>query len=224
MTVCLRLMVLVLFTLYGCANLTTEPYGHVAKDSVKVSPEIDKIFLPPGAPSISQGYKPEDPNSGYGQRNKSAHEGIDVLAHSGKPVLAAADGTVSSSFFEPLYGNQIVIAHGQNDDGLYYKTKYFHLQHRFVQAGDAVVRGQQIGTLGMTGLLSAGFSHLHFEVRTSPEADTRLTDPVHPHKYWIDGPGIVTCFDKDRDYPVRPFRTTYPVPCNGVRWKDWGAN
>ncbi|NIP50349.1 MAG: M23 family metallopeptidase, partial [Gammaproteobacteria bacterium] len=180
------------------------------------------------APSISQGYKPEpklrDPSTTINQKGMGVHDGIDILDESGTPVLAAADGVVESSSFGPLYGNQIVIAHGLNDDGLYYKTKYFHLQKRLVKEGDSVLRGQKVGTLGMTGLLSAGFAHLHFEVRTMQRPEQRLTQPVHPHKYWLDGPGLVTCFDKNREFPSTPFRTTYPVPCAGVRWKDWARD
>ena len=228
MTHLLRFLLLAgVVALAGCANLVTPPYGFVSEDREKISPEIGKATLPANAPSISQGYKPDSKRAqkttGFTQKEISVHEGIDVLDDSGTPVLAAAEGVVESSSFGPLYGHQIVIAHGLSDDGLYYKTKYFHLQNRLVNEGEPVVRGQQIGTLGMTGLLSGGFAHLHFEVRTAQDPDQRLTQAVHPHRYWVDGKGRVTCFDMSRNYSESPFRTTYPVPCAGVRWKEWAG-
>lgn len=220
-----KLILLIIFVCAGCANLTIPPYGHVAGDREPFSAELKKAILPTGAPSISQGYKPDMKSRGTlisdDRKDVGVHEGIDVLHNAGTPVLAAADGVVESSSFGPLFGNQIVITHGQNDDGLYYKTKYFHLQHRLVNEGETITRGQQIGTLGMTGVLAAGFAHLHFEIRTSETPDQRLTKAVHPHKYWFDGIGQVTCYDVDRVFTESPFRTTYPVPCAGIRWKAW---
>ena len=223
-----RLLICICLAIAGCASLTHPPYGHVAADRLPFSSKSKKATLPDGAASISQGYKPDTRSTGLAAsvRSKSdgIHEGIDILHSSGTPVLAAADGVVESSRFGPLFGNQIVVDHGQHDDGLYFKTKYFHLQHRHVNEGESVSRGQQIGTLGMTGLLSGGFAHLHFEIRVEEEPSKRLTKPVHPHKYWADGVGVVTCFDIERSYPEAPFRTTYPVPCAGTRWKAWERN
>ena len=87
---------------------------------------------------------------------------------------------------------------------------YKHLKERIVQLGDTVRRGQQIGTLGDTGLLSA-LPHLHFETRQNLH---RTADhPVDPHFYWVGGIGQVTCFKPGLTLPKAPFLTTYPVAC-----------
>jgi murein DD-endopeptidase MepM/ murein hydrolase activator NlpD len=92
-------------------------------------------------------------------------------------------------------------------------SRYVHLDKRLVKKGDTVIRGQQIGTLGSTGLLAGGFPHLHFEIRSGLIPEISKSEPHNPHRFWSDGIGIVTCFDAMKPLSDRPFRTTYPVPC-----------
>ena len=93
-------------------------------------------------------------------------------------------------------------------------TQYKHLQSQLVSVEDTVVRGQQIGTLGRTGVLSGGLLHLHFEVQL--EGRFRRMEPVNPNVYWVNGFGAVTCFDETTDWPDTPFQITYPVRCDGT--------
>lgn len=177
------------------------------------------------APTISQGYKPEVErhifNNPSGFRNVEVHEGIDIIANAGFPVLATADGIVSDAYYEPLYGNRVVLDHGENENGKFMESRYFHLQQRLVKEGDVIKRGQQIATLGRTGILSGGFPHLHFEVRARTKQSQRLSKPMNPHLFWSDGVGAVTCYDITKEYSEYLFRTTYPVPCLGVDWKQY---
>ncbi len=212
------LLLLILFALSGCANLFIEPYGFVAADSEPANPDREEISIPQNAPSISQGYKPEPASGGHAVQD-SYHEGIDIIDKAGTPVLAPAAGVVTSSYFEPFYGNRLILSHGKDGSGLFLKSKYFHLRKRLVKAGETVRRGQQIGTLGRSGLLSGGFPHLHFEIRGSSDPDPYRSEPLHPHKFWVDGSGVITCFDRTRKYPENIFRTTYPVPCRGLDWR-----
>ncbi|PRX54013.1 M23/M56 family metallopeptidase [Flagellimonas meridianipacifica] len=85
------------------------------------------------------------------------HNGIDLVAESGKNVLASADGKVELSATGTDNGNYIVIKHKDS-----YSTKYLHLKDRMVENGDKVSKGQIIGHVGSTGK-STG-PHLHFEV------------------------------------------------------------
>ncbi len=190
--------------LSGCAELFLKPYGFVSSDAKNV--RVGTVFLPEGAPTISQGYNPR-PEMDSEAKSGAGHEGIDIYAKTGTPVIAPASGIVIDSFSEPFYGNQIVINHGSNENGISVTSRYLHLNERLVNKGDMVVRGQQIGTLGSSGLL-ASYPHLHFEIRTGPRSESS-----NPHKYWVDGVAVVTCFDKNKEYPDIPFRTTYPVPC-----------
>lgn len=87
--------------------------------------------------------------------------GIDLAAPRGTSVRAMADGTViiaRNSGWNGGYGNYVVITHGNGT-----QTLYSHLLRASVAAGDTVVQGQVIGTVGNTGH-STG-PHLHFEVR-----------------------------------------------------------
>ena len=56
------------------------------------------------------------------------------------------------------YGYHIVIDHGNG-----YQTLYAHLNSIYVNVGDNVAQGQQIGEMGNTG--NATGPHLHFEIR-----------------------------------------------------------
>ena len=103
-------------------------------------------------------------SSNYGWRidpfngQRAFHEGIDVMAEQGTPVLAAAGGVVVYSDFHPQYGNMIEIDHG-ND----LVTRYAHAAKRMVKVGDVVLRGVKIAEVGKTGRATG--THLHFEVR-----------------------------------------------------------
>ena len=86
------------------------------------------------------------------------HNGVDMAAPGGSPILAAYDGTVVSAAYSSTMGNYIMIDHGDN---LY--TIYMHASALYVSKGQEVVKGQQIAAVGSTGR-STG-NHLHFSVR-----------------------------------------------------------
>jgi murein DD-endopeptidase MepM/ murein hydrolase activator NlpD len=86
------------------------------------------------------------------------HSGFDIAGSPDDPVYVTADGTVISSDYDKLHGNNIVIEHSK---GL--RTWYMHLNKSLVSAGDHVNKGDQIGLLGSTGR-STG-PHLHYEVK-----------------------------------------------------------
>lgn len=86
------------------------------------------------------------------------HNGVDMAAPNGSPILAAYDGEVIAASYSPTMGNYIMIDHG---DGLI--TIYMHASSVSVSPGTMVARGEQIGCVGSTGR-STG-PHLHFSVR-----------------------------------------------------------
>ena len=91
--------------------------------------------------------------------NYRAHDGIDISAPSGAPIIAAYDGVVKSRTVNSGYGNYTDIEHAGG-----YVTRYAHMASPGIYApGTRVVRGQQIGVIGNTGNSPA--YHLHFEVR-----------------------------------------------------------
>ncbi|NLL76636.1 MAG: peptidoglycan DD-metalloendopeptidase family protein [Clostridiales bacterium] len=86
------------------------------------------------------------------------HNGVDMAAPGGSPILAAYDGNVVAADYSGSMGNYIMVDHG---DGLY--TIYMHASALYVSKGDFVIKGQKIAAVGSTGR-STG-NHLHFSVR-----------------------------------------------------------
>lgn len=86
------------------------------------------------------------------------HNGIDMAAPGGSPILAAYNGTVVAAAYSSSMGNYVMIDHGDN---LY--TIYMHASALYVSKGQTVSRGEQIAAVGTTGR-STG-NHLHFSVR-----------------------------------------------------------
>lgn len=160
--------------------------------------------MPPTAPFISQEFYAET------EEGQSGHFGIDIWDKIGTPILAAAPGRVTRSNYEPIYGHVIEIEHGPDENGVPVRTVYLHMRQRTVSQGDVVARGQQIGTLGDSGALSA-LPHLHFEVNRRKGRRWIAHDP---HEDWVNGPWQVTCFDPAQDIADLPFKITYPVVCH----------
>lgn len=86
-----------------------------------------------------------------------AHEGVDVVAPMGSPIVAPAAGRVIKAGREQGYGLMVKIDHG---NGLV--SVYAHAKRLVVSSGQRVVRGQTIATVGNSGL-STG-PHLHYEL------------------------------------------------------------
>lgn len=83
------------------------------------------------------------------------HEGLDLAAPPGSPVLAVKEGVVEVAGPMGVYGLAVLLAHPGG-----YKTLYGHLEALAVQEGERVSRGQILGYVGSTGR-STGY-HLHF--------------------------------------------------------------
>lgn len=100
------------------------------------------------------------------------HSGIDLLAASGTPVVAAEDGTVVFATAHESYGNLAVINHPGGQ-----QTRYAHLESLQVRVGQQVTAGETIGTVGATGRPDISESHLHFEVRFNTPQGWIAQDP-----------------------------------------------
>lgn len=97
-----------------------------------------------------------DRESPFGS-NSEFHEGVDISAPLGSPVVASADGVVTLADGDAGLGNAVAIDHGYG-----FVSRYGHLSKILVHAGDKVKAGQKIGLVGSTGR-STG-PHLHYEV------------------------------------------------------------
>ena len=109
-------------------------------------------------------------SSHYGSRWGGFHRGIDIAAPQGTPIYAAASGTVTySGYNNGGYGNLIIVNHGNG-----YETYYSHNYKNYVNVGQYVNKGQNIGGVGSTG--DSTGNHLHFEIR-------RNGSPINPYSY-----------------------------------------
>lgn len=106
--------------------------------------------------------------SRFGPRNGSFHDGIDIAAPEGTPVLAAADGQVIFSDALRGYGNVVIVRH---ENG--YLTVYAHNRVNLVKEGQTVRQGEPVAEVGQSGRASG--ANLHFEVRK----DNLARDPLY---------------------------------------------
>jgi murein DD-endopeptidase MepM/ murein hydrolase activator NlpD len=88
------------------------------------------------------------------------HQGLDIAAPIGTPIMASRAGTVIFAGWQGGYGNFVLIDHGGG-----YVTGYGHQSRLGTTVGADVARGQVIGFVGSTGH-STG-PHCHFEVRVN---------------------------------------------------------
>ena len=116
-------------------------------------------------------------SSSYGVRvdpfthTLARHEGIDISASAGTPILATASGVVARVATDSAYGHMVDIDHGNG-----YLTRYAHAQAITVKPGVRVQRGTPLGLVGSTGRSTA--PHLHYEVRLN-------NHPQNPMEYGL---------------------------------------
>jgi murein DD-endopeptidase MepM/ murein hydrolase activator NlpD len=114
-------------------------------------------FLRPAPGVVTQGYW-------YG------HRAIDIGAALGTVIRASDSGYISFAGWTDIgYGYLMVIDHNNG-----YQTYYAHLSWYFVEEGDIVAAGQEIGKMGSTG--NSTGPHLHFEIRYNGY-------PLNPNNY-----------------------------------------
>ena len=99
------------------------------------------------------------------------HEGVDLVAAYGTPILSAGDGVVKGAEPKGRYGNWIQIDHEGE-----LSTVYGHLSSFApgIEPGSRVSQGEIIGYIGLTGRTTG--PHVHFEVRFKDR-------PVNPMIY-----------------------------------------
>jgi len=109
------------------------------------------------------------------------HNAIDIMAPRGRPVIAAAPGTVEKLYFSEGGGG--ISAYIRSEDGqwMYY---YAHLDAYApgLKEGQKVKRGDPIGTVGFSGNANPAGPHLHFAVnRMAPGERWHQGTPVNPY-------------------------------------------
>jgi peptidoglycan LD-endopeptidase LytH len=106
---------------------------------------------------------------GYPRSGGRTHEGTDMMAASGAPVVAITDGRITFEGYGYSAGNWLILS---GDDG----NEYWYMHNRKnLVSGGRVQAGQQIATVGDTGNAIGGPPHVHFEYHP------RRGGPVNPY-------------------------------------------
>lgn len=88
------------------------------------------------------------------------HEGVDIFAPRGTPVVAAADGYVNRVNTTPRGGKVVWLRDADRGQSLYYA----HLDSQVVRSGMRVRIGDTLGFVGNTGNARGTPPHLHFGI------------------------------------------------------------
>jgi len=129
--------------------------------------------------------------AGFGYRKspftgkREFHEGMDIAALPGTPVVATADGIVRFAGPAASYGNVVFIDHGHG-----FATAYGHNSTIRVHARQRVRRGEIIAYVGNTGRTTG--PHVHYEVHLDGVAS-------NPMKYAVDNTGITFAVAAEAD-------------------------
>ncbi|MFY7672321.1 peptidoglycan DD-metalloendopeptidase family protein [Tenacibaculum sp. MEBiC06402] len=117
-------------------------------------------------PSISpvKNFTKKDITAKYGPmkhpilKSLKIHNGIDIRASIGTPILATADGVIASASDEGNWGNLVIIKH---ENG--FETLYAHLNSFNCKKNQKVKKGEIIGYSGETGKVTG--PHLHYSIK-----------------------------------------------------------
>jgi hypothetical protein len=137
---------------------------------------VHDVFPIAGAHTYGQGFGV--------QRRGHTHQGQDVMADCGVPLVATQTGTVKFAGSQALAGNYVVLSAADRSADYV----YMHLRDpALVKKGDPVFTGQPIGFVGRTGDATA--CHLHFELWPAPGWYTggQAVDPLPSLKAWDIG-------------------------------------
>jgi len=157
------------------ANLNPSPLGPSASTVNTPTPLGIAMGLAPAANRSFGGFKPPSANGGL-----FMHEGVDLVAAPGTPIMAAAAGIVVGAEPKGRYGNWIEIAHDGIQGGKL-ATVYGHLSAFApgIAPGVRIEQGDIIGFTGSTGRTTG--PHLHFELLVSGRPTNPIANPATKH-------------------------------------------
>jgi murein DD-endopeptidase MepM/ murein hydrolase activator NlpD len=150
------------FLVLASLSLLTSSYKEVKKPSAIAK----ELYFPVAGNQSNVGSVWGDEREG-GRRK---HEGIDIFAAKGTPVVAISDGVIEYAGNDDIGGKTVTL---QPDD-YEWEAYYAHLDVQYVSNGQRVKKGQLLGTVGNTGNARTTPAHLHFGIYT----DNGAVDPL----------------------------------------------
>lgn len=152
----------------------TDPLTELA-EAEKQEERSEGPFHPVLLPSVDYG----SAEAAFGNARGRPHEGQDIFAPAGTPVVAPAEGVVIDGGYDGGRGNWLAIY----DPERKLTYSYFHmLDAAEVAVGKKVEAGDRVGVVGCTG--SCYGDHLHFEVRDGEDPYATAIDPMPYLEKW----------------------------------------
>ncbi len=151
------------------------------------------------------------------------HQGVDIIGKEDQSIIAIADGKVLETAVEQCWGPTLVIDHGKASDGKNLIVIYGHLGELLVKANQRVKRGDIVAKLPkkINYRCMARVRHLHLQIGQSycEKKDNwgcryfikDFYRSLNPNNYWLDKQNKISCFRKDKNYPIG--HLTYPFEC-----------
>ncbi len=153
----------------GEKQSNTEPKEDPKTQQEEPKPTVPTLSLPVENGTLLQAHSLEIQVFSRTMQDYRVHTGIDLATEADAPVLAAADGTVTRVWDDPMMGKCLTVSHAANS-----QTTYKNLAADLAEGiaeGASVLRGQRIGTVGETAMAEiAEEPHLHLEMTVNGEA------------------------------------------------------
>lgn len=173
----------------GTATVTV-----AAKPKARSRPKANRAPAPSPAPApaadpdgtfpVGGPYTLSGPGGGFGaDRDDHRHEGFDILASTGTPVLAPLPGTIITTDYQR--GGAGFYVAMDADDGRAFFFAHCRGNSTVVSAGERVAAGQRLCLVGQSGRATG--PHLHFEIWVGGwrrDKDSHPVDPLPQLKRW----------------------------------------
>lgn len=142
--------------------VSSQPESQVT-ESVQEQPESkapEFYNYPVAGQEILNGFSNNDPVYNMTMDDWRTHDGLDLGAEAGQNVMSIGAGTVVDSYEDVMWGNVLIITHGDIE------VRYCGLAEKSaLAAGDTVEDGQILGTVGTVPLEEKTGSHLHLQMK-----------------------------------------------------------
>jgi murein DD-endopeptidase MepM/ murein hydrolase activator NlpD len=165
---------------YTAQLQATGPSGAALRRTARASGRLALQVTPPPPPAVSGIFPVQGPytiGDGFGAaRSGHSHQGQDILAASGTPVVTPVAGVIYWRAYQKGGAGNYVIVRG--DDGRDYAFMHFLDGSTVVEKGQRVAAGQRIASVGSTG--DSTGPHLHFEIWPDGWYASKASQPIDP--------------------------------------------